>query len=117
MKNIIEFLRKYPELLTIPAALAVWIFSITVLRWFDPTSAVYDAGVFQVPIFAVLQLLIYVSVSWVLLNMVFGTAGKFLKTDLKTEFQKLTPWEKIKFAYGLFLSLLFTLTALSYTLN
>jgi hypothetical protein len=125
MKQILEkadkalrrFLKRYPELLSIPVALILWILSIRVLRALDPTSAVFDAGVFQVPIFAILQMFVYVSVAWLLLRLVFGTAQKFLKNDFKTVFENLDPWRKVIVAYGLFLSLLFALVALSYTLR
>ena len=116
-KAVTKFFKKYPELLTIPAAFVVWVLSIPVLRHLDPTSGIYDAGVFQVPIFAILQLFMYVAVAWMLLGLVFGTARKFLKTDLKTAFNNLTSWQKILFSYGLFFSLVFALVALSYTLR
>lgn len=112
-----SFLKKYPETLSIPAALGIWIASITVLRWFEPTSAVFDAGVFQIPIFSILQLLVYLSIAWLVMGLLFGTARKFLKNDLKTTFTLLSSWEKLKFAYGVFFLLLFCLVALSYTLR
>lgn len=116
LKAILLAIKKYPEILSIPVAFAIWIASITVLRWFDPTSAVFDAGVFQIPIFAVLQLLIYISISWLILGLVFGTMRKFLVNELKQHFINLSSWEKLKLAYGLFAFLLFCLVLLSYTL-
>lgn len=112
-----RFFKRYPELLSIPAAFGGWVASITILRWFDPTSGTYDAGVFQIPIFAIIQLLVYVSISWMLLGIVFGTARTFLKSELKSAFENLSSWEKIKYSYGLFFALLFALVALSYTLK
>jgi len=117
LKAIKSFLKKYPEVLSIPAALGIWIASITVLRWADPTSAVFDAGVFQIPLFSILQLLVYLSIAWLVMGLLFGTARKFLKNDLKTTFTTLSSWEKLKFAYGVFFLLLFCLVALSYTLR
>jgi hypothetical protein len=114
---LVTFIKKYPEILSVPAAMAVWIASVTVLRWFDPTSAVFDAGVFQIPIFAALQLFIYISIAWLVLGLVFGTMRKFLVTDLKTHFSNLSSWKKLKLAYGLFAFLLFCLVLLSYTLR
>jgi len=114
--KLVVFLKRYPELLTIPLAFIVWVLSISVLRWCDPTSGIFDAGVFQIPIFAVLQLFVYVSIAWMMLGIVFGTARKFLQNDFKDKFSKLTIWHRILVSYGLFLSLLFALVALSYTL-
>ena len=117
LKAIKSFLKKYPEVFSIPVALGIWIASITVLRWADPTSAVFDAGVFQIPLFSILQLLVYLSIAWLVMGLLFGTARKFLKNDLKTTFINLSSWEKLKFAYGVFFLLLFCLVALSYTLR
>ena len=114
--SVCVFLKRYPELLTIPLAFIVWVLSIRVLRWCDPTSGIFDAGVFQIPIFAVLQLFVYASIAWLVMGLLFGTFRRYLLTELKPNFQKLTPWQKIKISYGIFLSLLFALVALSYTL-
>ena len=114
--NITVFLKKYPELITIPAAFVVWVLSVHVLRWFDKTSGIFDAGVFQIPIFAVLQLFVYASIAWLVMGLLFGTFRRYLLTDLKPNFNKLTPWQKIKISYVIFFSLLLSLVALSYTL-
>ena len=109
--------KRYPELYSIPAALIVWILSVWLLRLIDPTSGVFDAGVFQIPIFAVLQLFVYVSIAWLILGSVFGTFRKYLLTNLKTDFNTLSKWQKIKISYFIFLTLLLCLVALSYTLG
>jgi len=109
--------KKYPELFSIPMALAVWVLSVRVLRWFDPTSSIYDAAVFQKPIFSVLQLFVYVSIAWLIMGLVFGTYRKYLVNDLKEDFKTLTKWQKIRMSYTIFLSLLLSLVALSYTLG
>ena len=109
--------KKYPELFSIPAALAVWVLSVRVLRLIDPTSGIYDAGVFQIPIFAVLQLFVYVSIAWLVMGLIFGTYRKYLIQNLKEDFKTLTKWQKIRMSYTIFLSLLLSLVALSYTLG
>lgn len=109
--------KRYPELYSVPAALIVWILSVWLLRVIDPTSGVFDAGVFQIPIFAVLQLFVYVSIAWLILGAVFGTFRKYLLTNLKTDFNTLSKWQKIKISYFIFLTLLLCLVALSYTLG
>ena len=100
MKKIINYIKglfnKYPELLTVPLAFVVWVLSIHVLRWFDPISGIFDAGVFQIPIFAILQLFVYVSIAWLIMGLVFGTYRKYLITDLKEDFKSLTKWQKIR---------------------
>lgn len=124
MKNLLcklvsiikSFFRSYPELLTIPVGFLVWIASIPVLRWFDPTSGVFDAGVFQIPIFAVIQFFIYISIAWMVTGMVYATLRKYLKSDFKTDFNSLTSWQKIKLSYSVFFALLFVLVYLARTL-
>ena len=94
MKKIINYIKgmfkKYPEVLSVPVALLAWVLSVRFLRLIDHTTAVYDAGVFQVIIFAVIQLFVYVSVAWLTLGLVFGTFRKYLIESMKNEFQKLT---------------------------
>ena len=63
MKQIKDFFKRFPEIYSVPIALVVWVLSIPLLRLFDNTSAVYDAGVFQVIIFSIIQLLVYASFS------------------------------------------------------
>jgi hypothetical protein len=84
------FFRSYPELLSIPAALVAWWASVHVLRWFDSTSGVFDAGVFQIILFTVIQFFVYLSIAWMAKKMLFGTLRQYLKTDYKSEFKKLT---------------------------
>lgn len=116
-KAVYGFFRAYPELLSVPAALVVWWVSIHVLRWFDPTSGVFDAGVFQIIIFTVIQFFVYLSIAWLAYRMLFGTPATYLKTDYKKEFKELTAWQRITFSYGLFAVLLCVLAYLSNSLH
>ena len=114
--RVVVFVRQYPEVLSIPIALIVWKFSVYVLRFFDPTSGVYDAGIFQIPIFAVIQFFLYVSIAWLTLKIIFGTLRRYLQFDFKGEFAKLEKWQKMKLAYGVFFGLVFLLAYLAQTL-
>ena len=120
MKKIINYIKgmfkKYPEVLSVPVALLAWVLSVRFLRIIDKTTAVYDAGVFQIIIFAVIQLFVYVSVAWLTLGLVFGTFRKYLIENMKNEFQKLTSWQKIRLSYTVFFLLLLALVVLSLTL-
>ena len=111
-----KLFKSHPELITIPLAVVVWIISIYALRSIDPTSGVFDAGIFQIPLFAIFQLLVYVSVAWILLGLVFGTFKKYLKKEMKTDFQHLSKWQKIKLSYSVFFGLLALLAYLAKTL-
>ena len=120
MKKIINYIKglfkKYTEILSIPIALVAWVLSVRFLRIIDKTTAVYDAGVFQVIIFAVIQLFVYVSVAWLTLGLVFGTFRRYLIENMKNEFQKLSSWQKIRLSYSVFFLLLLALVVLSLTL-
>ena len=117
LRKIKSFFKSYPELLSVPIGLLVWVASIHVLRWFDPTSGVFDAGVFQIPIFAIIQLFVFVSIAWLLMGLVFGTLRKYLANDFKTDFIKdLSPWQKVKLSFCVFFGLLLVVSYLARTL-
>lgn len=111
-----KIFNKYPELISIPAAVLVWIVSIYILRAIDPTSGVFDPGIFQIPLFAIFQFLLYISIAWLVLGIVFGTFKKYLRSEMKFDFKELTSWQKIKLSYSVFFLLLALLAYLSRTL-
>lgn len=111
-----SFFKKYHELITLPIGFVVWMLSVHLLRWMDPTAAVFDAGIFQVPIFAIIQFLIYVAIAWIVLGVVFGNFKRYIKTEMKTDFKELDPWKKLKLSYSVFFFLLAVLAYLARTL-
>lgn len=117
LNRIAKTIKRYPELISIPVIILLWIVSIPVLRFADPTSGVFDPGIFQIPLFAIFQLFLYLSVAWLIMRFLFGTAHKFLLNNLKSNFQNLSTWEKVKWAYLLFCFLVFCLVLLSHTLQ
>lgn len=116
MKTIFQFFKSHPEFISIPVLILLWIISIPVLRMADPVSATFDAGVFQVPIFTVFQFLLYVATAWYVLKLLFGTFYKYLSSKMKTDFNDLTKWQKIKLSYSIFFLLLALLAYLARTL-
>jgi len=118
MKKLISFCRRNPiEVFVLPISLIVWIFSARFLRFIDPTSGVYDAGVFQIIIFAIIQFSCFFSVAWIVFRHVFGAFGKYLRKDFKNDFEQLERWQKIKIVYAVFLTLIFIISYLSHTLK
>jgi hypothetical protein len=117
MKNVWAFLYKYPEVMTIPMSIVIWIVSVWLLRWIDNTAGIYDPGVFQIPLFAIFQLFLFISVSWLVIYLVFGTVRRYLRVDFKKAFNKLSVWEKTKLCFAVFFGLLFALVWLSHTLS
>jgi hypothetical protein len=67
--KVLKFFRTWNEVLTLPIALALWYFSPVILRSFDPTAAVYDAGVFQIILFGVIKFLIASFFAWLTIKL------------------------------------------------
>ena len=115
MKKILKFLASWSELVTIPIALILWYFSGTFLRWLDPTSATYDAGIFQIILFAIIQFFILSGVIWIYMKITFPEVYKYLDdalgNNLRVKNNKMTQWEKSKVVLWLF-SLFFLLIVL-----
>lgn len=109
-KSIIKFISKWNEFITIPLALVLWYFSPLLLRWFDPTSATYDYGVFQIIIFTIIQFFFYTGVVWIYLKIAFPQMYKHLDDKL---LEGLTNYEKTKMVVWLFSLLLLSLVILS----
>lgn len=111
-----SFFKKQHHLITVPVAILAFAGSITVLRWFDPTAATFDAGIFQVPIFAIIQFFIYMAVAWFAFRLIFGNFYRHLTNDMKTDFENITSWQKLKLSYSAFFFLLGILAFLARTL-
>jgi len=115
IKKILKFLASWSELVTIPIALILWYFSGTFLRWLDPTSATYDAGIFQIILFAIIQFFILSGVIWIYMKITFPEVYKYLDdalgNNLRVKNNKMTQWEKSKVVLWLF-SLFFLLIVL-----
>jgi hypothetical protein len=84
------------ELWSIPAALLIFFLSPTFLRWIDPTAGSYDAGIFQIVIFAIICLLMFNGFAWMGIKQVFPEVFSYFQTSFKNEFNKLTEWQRIK---------------------
>jgi len=115
IKKILKFLASWSELVTIPIALILWYFSGTFLKWLDPTSATYDAGIFQIILFAIIQFFIFSGVIWIFMKITFPEVYKYLDDalgdNLRIKNNKMTQWEKSKVVLWLF-SLFFLLIVL-----
>ena len=117
IKMIISFFKRHPELLFLAAAILVWISSTPVLRFFDQTAGVFDAGIFQIPIFTVIEFCIYGLVAWFTLKIQYPTIRRYLQYEFKSDFNGLTPWQKAKLSFCVFFALVAALVFLATTLN
>ena len=117
MKTIKQFFKKHHALLTIPAAILLFILSIPFLRWLDPTAAVFDAGVFQILILSAIQLIVFLAFAWIMLGIVFGKHQDYLIHQMKTDFNTLEKWQKIKLVYSIFFLLVALLAYMAKTVS
>lgn len=117
LKKIGNFILKWNELVTIPLALLLWYFSDTFLRWLDPTAATYDAGIFQIILFAIIQFFIFSGVIWVYIKITFPKVYKYLDdvlgSNLEPQNDKMSQWEKSKVVLWLFSLLLLAIVLLA----
>lgn len=105
MESIYKFIVVWNEILTIPLAFILWYFSAPLLRMIDPTSAVYDYGIFQVILFTIIQFLIYHGVAWLIFKWTWPKMYKFLDDTLEDTISGqngITKWEKIKLVMWIF---------------
>ena len=110
--------RSYPELASIAVMLALWFTLPLVLRLIDPTAGTFDAGFLQIPVFAILLGLIFLSISWILLRLVFGMIYTYLiSKEYESDFENLSKWQKITLSYSLFFSLFAAFVLLSFILS
>lgn len=121
MKKLFRFLADFfknqykanPQILWIPIFLIIWAVSIPLLRWIDPNSGVFDSGVFQIPLYTAILFIVFMFVAWQTIRITFGVLYRYVKETFKTDFLKLTQWEKIRLYFFVFFSLLFALVLLA----
>lgn len=122
--KIMKFLTKWSELITIPIALILWWLSPGILRMLDSTAATYDAGIFQVILFAIIQFLIYCGIVWIYLKIAFPNVYKYLDDvfginlvkipqDMNHPSNQLSTWQKSVLVLWLFSLLLISIVILS----
>jgi len=117
MNPIKRFFKKHHAFLTIPAAILLFVVSIPVLRYFDPTAATFDAGVFQILILSAIQLIIFLAFAWIMMGIVFGKHQDYLINKMKTDFDLLKPWERIRLTYCIFFFIVALLAYMAKTVS
>jgi hypothetical protein len=113
MKKILRFFARWNELISLPLAVLLWVFSPQLIRMIDPTAGVYDAGIFQIIIFTLIQFFLFTGIAWIYLKMVFPRGYEVLDELFTNPLNQLSLWQKSKLALGLFSLLLLSLVFLS----
>lgn len=113
--NLMKWLRTWLlELWTIPTAVVVFFLSIPVLRWLDPSSGTYDAGILQKILFAVIAVLVFNGLAWAGMRMVWKEMFKYFQSpEFKTDFNALSPIQKICVGLSVFALYLLVLVILA----
>ena len=105
-KHLWNYLKLWRELSSIAAALFLWINSGWLLRKLDPTAATYDAGVFQVYLFAIVGLFLLHGIVRILMKLIWPTSDHYLDHHFANDFNQLAPWQKLKLATSIFFAFL-----------
>lgn len=105
LKSLAAHVLKWNEYISIPLAILIWWISPVFLHWVDPTASLYDAGIFQVIIFTVIQFLIYHGVVWIMIKASWPGMYHFLDDTLEEKILNngsISAWEKCKMVLWIF---------------
>lgn len=109
--------KKHPEFYLVLIFIGLFIISKFIIPWLNPESQGYDIGIFQVPIFAVIVLGIFITIAWLLYNQIFGRYARYTRNESKTDFERLTSWQKQIITNSVFFLLLLSLVLISRVLT
>ena len=101
------------ELSSLAVGLLLWVHSAAFLHWIDPMAATYDAGVFQVYLFAVIGIFILHGIVRILMKLIWPTSEEYLDHHFKNDFKTITPWQKLKLSTAIFFGFLFAVALLA----
>jgi hypothetical protein len=112
-RKVRSFAKVWREFSSILVGLLLWFNSPILLRMLDPTAGTYDAGVFQIYLFAVIGLYILHGVVRILMKLIWPTSDHYLDNQFAHDFQLIAPWQKLKLSVSIFFALLFALVLLA----
>ena len=101
-----KYLKVWRELFSIVVGLLLWSYSPLLLRRVDPTAATYDAGVFQIYLFAIIGLFILHGVVRILMKLIWPIPEEYLDHQFATDFKHIEPWQKLKLSTFIFFAFL-----------
>ncbi|WP_143084013.1 hypothetical protein [Flexibacter flexilis] len=110
MKNLLprflRFLALWPEILGLPMALLVFFISPLALRKTDPTAIVYDVGILQIILFALIAMLSLNSLVWLGIRLNFRTLFHYYVEQFQCDFINLKPVQRICVLLSVYFGLL-----------
>ena len=72
-----KFIKRYNEWLSIPIAIALFLFAPVIYRLFDPTAGEFDAGYLHALIYAIIAVNVASGISWFLFRLNFPKLYRF----------------------------------------
>ena len=117
MKIIKYWVNAYKEYLLIIIAILLFFLSPYVFRMIDPTAGVYDIGVLQNNITAIISLLIFQVVAWNVLCFIWPSIHTYFDKHFVNDFNRLIPWQKIAVSVLLYCFLIHCLVTLSKSIS
>jgi hypothetical protein len=104
--NFKKWLSLWPDSLALPLALLGFWISIPVLRWIDPTSGIFDTGIFQIVIVVAVILTALNALVFLGLEFNFPMIWDWYKKDiLKRDWLSIAPWQRLSFFFLLYFGL------------
>jgi hypothetical protein len=79
-----------------------WLLLPKVLRTFEPTAALLDAGIWQLLLLGLLCYVALLEISWRLLSSFWQRFGLINLTEMLVHFKDLTPWQQLGFFWASF---------------
>ena len=116
IKPLCGYFKVWRELSSLAVGLILWMYSAVFLRWIDPTAGTYDAGIFQVYLFAIIGIFILHGIVRILMKLIWPTSEDYLDNHFRNDFKTITPWQKLKLSTSIFFAFLFAVALLARTL-
>lgn len=97
VNKVTLFIKQWSELITIPAAILLYVIGEVVILTIDNTAGVYDIGVFQALLLATVYLLFGHALIWIVIKIAWSEMYTLL-SDCISEEKRLTIWQKVSFS-------------------
>lgn len=106
-KRLLEFMKLWPEMWSLPVSILIFAASIPIIRWIDPTAGVFDWGIFQTVLVAVVLLPAISTAAFMGIKFNFPALFDYYrKTIYIKDWLKITPWQRLLLLFLLYISLL-----------
>ncbi len=113
LKDLWDYVKVWRELSSIGIGLLLWMKSHVLLRYIDPTSATYDAGVFQLVLFATISLFVLHGVVRILMKLIWPSMDNYLRIEFTNDFKTIEKWQKLKLSAFIFFAFLLSAVLLA----